>query len=116
MGGGGGRGGGPGGGGGRGGGPGGGGLGPRGLSGGGGGGGGGFFGGGGTTSNRRFNLTLSANARNLFNDVNLGPRIGNISSPLFGESNSIGGLFGGGPGGGSQAANRRIDFMAYFTF
>jgi hypothetical protein len=112
MGGGGGRGGG--GGGGRGGGPGGGGLGPRGLS--GGGGGGGFFGGGGTTSNRRFNLTLSANARNLFNDVNLGPRIGNISSPLFGESNSIGGLFGGGPGGGSQAANRRIDFMAYFTF
>jgi len=106
-----------GGGGGRGGG-GGGGLGPRGLS--GGGGPGGFFGGGGTNTNRRFNLTLSANARNLFNDVNLGPRIGVISSPLsplFGQSNSLGGLFGGpGGGGGTQAANRRIDFQAVFTF
>jgi hypothetical protein len=107
-----------GGGGGRGGGGGGGGLGPRGLS--GGGGPGGFFGGGGTNTNRRFNLTLSANARNLFNDVNLGPRIGVISSPLsplFGQSNSLGGLFGGpGGGGGIQAANRRIDFQAIFTF
>jgi hypothetical protein len=97
---------------------GGGGLGPGGL--GGGARGGGPLGGGGTTSSRRFNLTLSANARNLFNDVNLGPRIGVISSPLpplFGQSNSIGGLFGGGgPGGGTQAANRRIDFQATFTF
>jgi len=117
-----GRGGGGGGGGGRGMGGGGGGLGGRGLS-GGGGGGGGFFGGGGTPSNRRFNLTLSANARNLFNDVNLGPRQGTIGSPIFGQSNSIGGLFGAGPGGGggggggsTQAANRRIDFMVTFTF
>jgi hypothetical protein len=77
-----------------------------------------MFGGGGTTSTRRFNLTLSANARNLFNDVNLGPRIGALSlplSPLFGTSNSLGGLFGGG-GGGGQASNRRIDFQAVFTF
>jgi hypothetical protein len=98
-----------------GGGGGGGGLGPRGLS--GGGGPGGFFGPG-TTTNRRFNLTLSANARNLFNDVNLGSRIGVIGSPLFGQSNSLGGLFGGGGGGGgpAQAANRRIDFQALFTF
>jgi hypothetical protein len=90
---------------------GGGGLGPGGL---GGGGGGGFFGGGGTNSTRRFNLTFSANARNLFNDVNLGPRIGVISVPLptsFGRSNSIGGLFGGG-----SASNRRIDFQVTFTF
>jgi hypothetical protein len=105
-------GGGPGGGGGRG--MGGGGLGGRGLS--GGGGPGGFFGGGATNSNRRFNLTISANARNLFNDVNLGPRQGVVGSPLFGQSNSIGGLFGGGPGGGTQAANRRIDFQAVFAF
>jgi hypothetical protein len=91
-----------------------GGLGGRGLS--GGSGGGGFFGGG-TTSNRRFNLTLSVNARNLFNDVNLGPRMGVIGSPLFDQSNSIGGLFGGpGGGGGFQAANRRVDFQAVFTF
>ena len=93
---------------------GGGGLGPGGLS---GGGGGGLFGGRGTTSSRRYNLTFSANARNVFNDVNLGPRIGTIESPLFGQSNSIGGLFGGaGGGGGTQAANRRIDFQVTFTF
>jgi hypothetical protein len=95
-----------------GGGRGGGGLGPGGLS--GGGRGGGLFGGGGTTNNRRFSLTLSANARNLFNDVNPGPRGGVIGTPLFGKSDSIGGLFGGG--GGTQAANRRIDFQATFTF
>ena len=90
---------------------GGGGLGPGGLT----GGRGGPFGGGGTTSSRRFNLTLSINARNLFNNVNLGPRGGVIGTPLFGQSNSIGGLFGGG-GGGTQAANRRIDLQAVFTF
>ena len=73
-----------------------------------------FFGPGATT-NHRFNLTLSANARNLFNDVNLGPRIGVVGSPLFAQSNSLGGLFGGG-GGLTQAANRRIDFQATFSF
>jgi len=94
---------------------GGGGLGPGGLS-GGGGGPRGFFGGG-TSTNRRFNLTFSVNARNLFNDVNLGPRLGTITSPRFGESNSLGGLFGGpGGGGGFQAANRRVDFQVVFTF
>jgi len=92
----------------------GGGLGPGGLS-GGGGGPGGFFGGGANT-NRRFNLTLSVNARNVFNDVNLGSREGTIGSPLFGQSNSIGGLFGGPGGGGAQASNRRIDFQATFAF
>jgi len=109
--------GGPGGGGGRGGGGGGvgGGLGPGGLSGSGGGGMRSFFGPGSGT-NHRFNLTISANARNLFNDVNLGPRIGILGSPLFGQSNSLGGLFGGGPGGLTQAANRRIDFQTIFTF
>jgi hypothetical protein len=88
----------------------GGGLGPGGL---GGGGARGLFGGG-TSSNRRFNLTFSANARNLFNEVNLGPRIGMIGAPNFDQSNSIGGLFGGG--GGSQAGNRRIDFQVMFAF
>ena len=91
----------------------GGGLGGRGLS---GAGLGNFFGGGANT-NRRYNLTLSVNARNLFNEVNLGPRVGVIGSPLFGQSNSIGGVFGGpGGGGGSQAANRRIDFQVMFAF
>jgi hypothetical protein len=93
----------------------GGGLGPGGLSGGGNSGMRSFFGPG-TGTSKRFNLTLSINARNIFNDVNLGPRIGTIGSPLFGQSNSIGGLFGGGPGGGFQAANRRVDFQAIFAF
>ncbi len=93
----------------------GGGLGPGGLSGGGNSGMRSFFGPGSGTS-KRFNLTLSINARNIFNDVNLGQRIGTIGSPLFGQSNSIGGLFGGGPGGGFQAANRRVDFQAIFAF
>jgi hypothetical protein len=92
----------------------GGGLGPGGLSGGGGGARGLF--GGGTSTNRRFNLTISANARNLFNDVNLGPRGGIIGTNEFAQSSSLGGLFGGPGGGGGQAANRRIDFQAIFAF
>ena len=92
----------------------GGGLGPGGLSGGGGGPRGLF--GGGQNTNRRFNLTFSANARNLFNEVNLGPRLGTLGSPLFDQSNSIGGLFGGPGGGGFQAANRRVNFQVVFTF
>jgi hypothetical protein len=83
------------------------GLGPQGL---GGGGGGGMFNAGNTT-NRRYNLTLSISARNLFNNVNLAPPIGDLNSPLFGQANSIAGFFGAG-----SAANRRIDLQARFTF
>ena len=93
-----------------GGGPRGGGLGPGGL------GGGGMrgFGGMGGSTNRRYNLTLSVNARNLFNNVNLTPPIGNLGSPLFGTSNNI--VSGGGFGAGGSAANRRLDFQAQFSF
>ncbi len=83
-----------------------GGLGPRGLS-----GGGGFGGWGDSSTNHRYNLTFSIFARNLFNIVNLAPPVGNLSSPLFGQSNSI----AGGPFF-SQAANRRIVFNATFSF
>lgn len=83
----------------------GGGLGPRGLS------GGGFGGWGDGTSNRRFNLTVSIFARNLLNVVNLAPPIGNLNSPLFGESNSL----AGGPFF-SQSANRRIMLRVTFSF
>ncbi len=88
----------------------GGGLGPGGLN---GGGQGGMFGRRNTTTNRRFNMTFSANARNVFNDVNLGPRTGTLGSPLFDQSNSLGGLFGSSA---AQASNRRIDFQVVFTF
>jgi hypothetical protein len=83
------------------------GLGGRGL--GGGGGGGGFF--GPPTTNTRYSLTFSVNARNIFNNVNLGTPIGALTSPGFGHSNSlVGGFFS------SSSANRRIDLQVMFNF
>jgi len=83
---------------------------------GGGGGGGGFGRGGGgggfgATSNRRYSLTLSVNARNLLNHVNLATPIGNLSSPLFGQSNGL----AGGPFS-SAASNRKVELQASFSF
>jgi len=112
-----------------GGGPGGGGGGPRGGGGGGGGmrggGGGGPRGGGGRgggeSTNKRYNLTLSLSARNLFNTVNLGAPVGSLSAPNFGQSltlagSGFGGDRGGGGGFGSSASNRRIDMSIRFSF
>jgi uncharacterized membrane protein YgcG len=84
----------------------------------GGGGGGGFGGGGGDSegSGKRYNLTLSANIQNLLNHTNLGNPIGNLSSPLFGQSNTTAGGFGGGGGANVSAGNRRIELQARFTF
>ncbi|MGB8851273.1 MAG: carboxypeptidase regulatory-like domain-containing protein [Candidatus Acidiferrales bacterium] len=88
----------------------GGGLGPRGLSGSGGSGGGPFsFG----STPRKYNLTLAVSARNLFNNVNFGMPIGTLTSPLFGRSNSIGGIFTNAT---SSSANRRIDLLLTFSF
>jgi len=101
-------GGGPGGRGGRGGGGPGGGLGGRGLT--GGGGGGGMFGGAATTD-RRYNLTFTVSARNVLNRLNLAPPVGNLSSPLFDQSNAL----AGGPYS-SAGANRRIDLQVLFSF
>jgi len=70
---------------------------------------GGIF--GGERSGQRYNLTFSANARNLFNKVNAAPPIGNLSSPQFGQSTALaGGVFN------TQSANRRIDFQVAFSF
>jgi hypothetical protein len=73
---------------------------------------GGMF--GAANTGKRFNLTLSASARNLFNRVNLAAPNGNLSSALFGESLSL--ASGMGPGGASAAANRRLDFQLRFSF
>jgi hypothetical protein len=118
-------GGGPGGGGGRGGpgggGPGGG-LGPGGLGGGGGRGGpGGMF--GPTSTGRKYTLNFSAQALNLFNDIDRGTPVGTISptpitgtndygpGSLFGQSTNLaGGIFSSG------SAARRIFFQAVFSF
>jgi hypothetical protein len=73
-------------------------------------GGGGPFGGS-EKSNQRYSLTFSANARNIFNNVNPAPPIGNLSSGLFGKSTALaGGVFN------TQSANRRIDLQVMFSF
>ena len=67
--------------------------------------------GGGSAANSRYNLTLSVNARNIFNNVNVLNRVGNLSSPLFGESNGL-----AGQPYSSATANRRIDLQLMFNF
>ena len=88
-------------------------------------GGGGMRGGfGGGSSGKKYSLTFSASARNLLNRVNYGSPIGNLTSPLFGLSNSLGGGFGPGGGGGrgpggfggGAAGNRRIDLQLTLNF
>ncbi len=88
------------------GGPPGGGLGGRGLS----GGGGNPFGSR-TAANRRYSLTFSASARNIFNHVNYGPQVGSLNSPLFGQSNTL----ATGPFASGNAI-RRIDLQMTFAF
>ena len=79
----------------------------------GGGGPGGFFRGLNGSTGKKYNLTLSIQARNLLNHVNPGPINGIITSPLFGESNNL----AGGVGAFAQSGlNRRIDLQARFTF
>ncbi len=90
------------------GGPPGGGLGPGGLSGGGGPPPGMF----GSSANKRYNLEFIIGIRNIFNHVNLAPPVGNLSSPLFGRSNAL----GGGGFFGNSTANRRIELETRFTF
>jgi hypothetical protein len=92
-----------------------------------GGGGGGFGGGGrggprgslfgtgpqmsGPSSERRYNLTLGINARNVFNKINLSNPSGVLGSQFFDRPNSLlGGPFSQG------VANRRIDLQATFSF
>jgi uncharacterized membrane protein YgcG len=94
----------------------------RGPGGGGGGGsrGGGFGGGGGGrgpggfdagTTNRRYSLTFSVAGRNILNNVNLATPIGDLSSPIFGQSNGL-----AGQPYSSNTANRRVDLQVTFGF
>ena len=70
----------------------------------------------GSATDRRYSLTFGISARNLLNHVNLGPPVGNLSSPLFGESNSLAGGPGFGFGPASSSANRKIDLLMTFSF
>ena len=65
----------------------------------------------GSATSHRYNLTFSVNARNIFNNVNYAPLVGNLSSPIFGQPNAI----AGGPYG-SSSAPRKIELQAMFNF
>ncbi len=76
------------------------------------GGGGGNFDGNGNGGSRRYNVTLNVQIRNVINTVNPSAPTGNLSSTLFGQSLGVGGGFGGA----TQSANRRLDFSLRFQF
>ena len=63
------------------------------------------------TTNRRYSLTFSAQALNLFNDIDLGTPAGNLTAPNFGQSTSLAtGVYSSG------SAARRIFIQAAFSF
>ncbi len=64
-------------------------------------------------SSRRYNLTLTAYGTNIFNHENLGTPNGTLSSPFFGQSQS---LAAGGFFGASTAGNRSVFLQAIFNF
>ena len=76
---------------------------------------GGAFGGGpggaASSSTRRYNLTFSVNARNIFNRVNLDTPIGVVTSPRFDRSNAL-----GGGAFSNSASNRTIYLQTTFSF
>ncbi len=83
---------------------------------GGGAGGGGAQGGARASAEKRYSLTVSVRAQNLFNRTNGGTPVGNLLSPFFGESLSTAGGFGFGPGGTSAAGNRKVEMQLRFSF
>lgn len=74
---------------------------------------GGFHGMGGSSSEHRYNLTLSANCRNILNRTNFNSPVGTITSPQFLEPN---GITGGYSAENTSSENRRMDLMLRFTF
>jgi hypothetical protein len=63
------------------------------------------------STGRRYSLTFSAFGRNIFNNVNVAPPIGVVTSPFFDHSNALaGGFFS------SSSANRRVDLQVTFAF
>jgi Carboxypeptidase regulatory-like domain len=67
------------------------------------------------TTPRRYNLSFSMSVRNLLNHNNPGPVTGNITSPLFGQSNQTAGNING-EGFSENANNRRLELQIKFTF
>ena len=75
-----------------------------------GGGGRGMF--GDAATDQRFNLVLSVSARNLLNSTNDGPYVGNLTSPIFGQAESLATSYGPA----SAAGNRRLELQVRFMF
>jgi hypothetical protein len=71
--------------------------------------------GGGANGGKKYNLTLTASARNLLNHANYAAPSGNLSSPLFGQYTQLTGGFGPG-GGASSTFERKIDLQLRFQF
>jgi len=66
-------------------------------------------GGGRPSTSSRYSLNLSLQAWNLLNRANLNVPVGNLSSPLFGRSNSLAGSFGSGdPLSGSRVIELQV--------
>ena len=67
--------------------------------------------GGSSGTGRKYSLTFSAQALNLFNDIDYGQPTGTLTSPSFNKSTSLaGGIFSTG------SAARRIFVQAVFSF
>src|SRR5262249_43071561 len=67
------------------------------------------------SSDRRYNLIVSMSVRNIMNHTNPGPIHGNITSPLFGQSNQMAGG-ANGEGFSENANNRRLELQLRLTF
>ncbi len=67
----------------------------------------------GTMSSSPRMMMLAVQVQNLFNHTNLGAPIGNLSSPLFGQSLSAAGDFGFGS---NSAGTRRVELSVFFSF
>jgi Carboxypeptidase regulatory-like domain/TonB dependent receptor-like, beta-barrel len=72
---------------------------------------------------KRYTMQFSINFSNIFNNVNLAPPNGSLSSPNFGQSLSLAPPFaffgpggGGFGGGGSGVGNRRVSAQIRFSF
>lgn len=68
-------------------------------------------------------LSVSISVSNVLNRKNPGTPVGNLTSPLFGQSTSLAGFFMGfgpggfgGGGGGGEAGNRRIELQLRANF
>ena len=66
---------------------------------------------------RRYNFIVSMQAENVLNHNNVGPIIGNITSPLFGRANQPAGARDQGGGGFLESANnRRLELQLRLNF